>query len=164
MTTNFAETAPNDTNPRPTAVRDRVVVGVDDDIASITALHAAATEAAYRGADVEAVHVWQLPFTWGAPLVWTEEDYPTVFIGAQLQERIDKTLAARALAGERKVSITARVLEGAPAPVLRAVSEGAVLLVLGARHHSRFLGSVSSACASHPPCAVLIVPAPPESG
>jgi nucleotide-binding universal stress UspA family protein len=39
-------------------------------------------------------------------------------------------------------------------------THGAALLVLGARHHGWLVGSVSKATVAHPPCPVVVVPAP----
>jgi len=68
-------------------------------------------------------------------------------------------LAERAATGEPSVAITAQVMEGASAATLTAAARGAALLVLGARHHNRLLGSVSEACISHASCPIAVVPA-----
>lgn len=137
----------------------RVVVGMDDNAASKAALRFAATEAAYRGGDVLAINVWHYPYTWGLPTVWPEEANPSAYIMSQLQQIVDATLSERAAAGEPAVPITVEVVEGDAATVLNTVSRHALLLVLGARHHNRLLGSVSQACTNHPPCPVVVVPA-----
>jgi len=76
---------------------------------------------------------------------------------------VARVLAERVAAGEPDVEITAMVVEGVNADELRRAAEGVALLVLGARHHSRVLGSVSSAVLSHsadgPACPVVVVPA-----
>ncbi|MGI8879694.1 MAG: universal stress protein [Jatrophihabitans sp.] len=140
------------------AMGNRVVVGMDDDAVSITALRFAATEAAYRGADVLAVHVWHYPNTWGYPVLWTDETNPGTYILEQLQKTVDTVQAERAEAKQSTVSIRAEVVQGAYSEQLIAVADGAALLVLGARHHNRLLGSVSQACMNHPPCALVVVP------
>lgn len=137
---------------------------MDDDPVSVAALRFAATEAAYRGGDVLAVHVWHYPNTWGYPMVWPEETSPGTYILNELQKTVDAAIAERAEAGEPAVPIIAEVLEGVNAFALSAAAHGAALLVLGARHHNRLLGSVSQACTNHPPCPVVVVPAPSQPG
>lgn len=141
----------------------RVVVGMDDDLASIAALRFAATEAAYRGGDVLALHVWQYPSSWGFPGTWSMEYSPAAAILADLLERIAELQADRARAGEPLVVITAEVRQGIIDAEISAASHGASLLVLGARHHSWLVGSVSKATTAHPPCPVVVVPAPAVS-
>ena len=136
----------------------RVVVGMDDDPASLDALRFAATEAAYRGGEVVAIHVWRYPTSWGYPMVWPEDASPDKFFLAELTRRIAQVHAERARAGEAEVPITAQVVEGVDALALTTAAESAGLLVLGARHHNRFLGSVSQACINHPVCPVVVVP------
>ncbi|MGI8691809.1 MAG: universal stress protein [Geodermatophilaceae bacterium] len=143
----------------PLVGRNRVIVGMDDDPVSVIALRFAATEAAYRGGDVLVMSVWHYPYTWGLPTVWPEEANPSAHIMSQLQQTVDATLAERAAAGEPTVAITVEVIEGDAADALNYAASGAALLVLGARHHNRLLGSVSQMCTSHPPCPVVVVPA-----
>lgn len=136
----------------------RVVVGMDDDPVSVAALHFAATEAAYRGGDVLAVHVWHYPYTWGLPTAWPAETNPAADIHEQLQQTVDSAQAEREAAGEPLVPVSIEVLEGDAATVLTSAARDAALLVLGTRHHNRLLGSVSQVCVNHPPCAVVVVP------
>jgi len=147
----------------PTALAARVVVGMDDDPASVAALRFAAVEAAYRGGDVVALHVFHYPSIWGVFPVWPEEGQPAGYISSELQATVDAVLAERVAAGAPAVEITAMVVEGVNADELRRAAAGVALLVLGARHHSRILGSVSSAVLSHsadgPACPVVVVPA-----
>lgn len=164
MTTTTAITDPAPLRTDPTALAARVVVGMDDDPASVAALRFAVTEAAYRGGDVVALHVFHYPSIWGVFPVWPEEGQPAGYISAGLQETVDGVLAERVAAGEPAVEITAVVVEGINADELRRAAAGVALLVLGARHHSRVLGSVSAAVLGHsadgPACPVVVVPAP----
>ena len=147
----------------PATLATRVVVGMDDDPASVAALRFAAVEAAYRGGDVVALHVFHYPSIWGVFPVWPEEGQPAGYLGVQLQATVDAVLAERVAAGEPAVEITAMVVEGVNVDELRRAAAGVALLVLGARHHSRILGSVSSMVLSHsadgPVCPVVVVPA-----
>lgn len=141
----------------------RVVVGLDNAPESISALRFAATEAAYRGGDVLAVTVWQYPMTWGYPTIWPEAMDPGRYCRYDLLKAIETVQAERAVAGEPVVSMTAEVAEGAGADRLLAAADGTAMLVLGARHHSRLLGSVSQSCLSRAHCAVVVVPGPATS-
>lgn len=132
---------------------------MDDDPASLAALRFAATEAAYRGADVLAVHVWHYPPMWGYP-VWPEQLDLGSYISDKLNQTADAISAERADAGDPAVSIKVEVVQGVTAATLHEIASDAALLVLGARHHSLLLGSVSRACSNHPPCPVVVVPAP----
>lgn len=158
MTITAPAPTPVSTRTDAMATRHRIVVGLDDDPVSVEALRFAATEAAYRGVDVVAVHVWQWPSTWGMPMIWPEEADPGGFILDQLEQTVAGVLAERAVAGDPLVSIQPEVVQGVTVAALRDACREADLLVLGARHHNRFLGSVSSACAGHPRCPVVIVP------
>ena len=157
-----ADPAPLRTDPA--ALAARVVVGMDDDPASVAALRFAAVEAAYRGGDVVALHVFHYPSIWGVFPVWPEVGQPAGYLSSGLRATVDAVLAERVAAGEPAVPITALVVEGVIADELRRAAAGVGLLVLGARHHSRVLGSVSSTVLSHsadgPACPVVVVPAP----
>lgn len=160
MTTTAAPATPGND---PATLAARVVVGIDDDPASVAALRFAAVEAAYRGGDVVALHVFQYPSIWGVFPVWPEEGQPAGYLSGQLQATVNSVLAERVVAGEPAVKITAMVVEGVNVDELRRASAGVALLVLGARHHSRILGSVSSMLLSRPAdgpaCPVVVVPA-----
>ncbi len=157
------------TAPQPTSASaiqhspaHRIVVGMDEHPASVAALRFAATEAAYRGGEVQAVHVWQIPALWGVEGSWPADLQPDSFIHERLQKTADTVQAERARAGEPAVSITVEVVQGNPAVTLSAVAEGCALLVLGTRHHNRLFGSVSLAAAKHPTYPIVLVPPPAE--
>ena len=144
------------------ATMSDVVVGVDDSPESLEALRVAASEAAFRRVGVRAIHVWHFPSTWGVPLAWPAEANPGEYVEKRLLDEARQLETARQAAGEPPVGITVEVIEGDAENELRAAARGAPLLVLGARRFhgpSSILGSVSHACAAHPPCPVLIVPA-----
>ena len=153
--------------PAPVDLGRRVVVGVDGDPAGLAALRFAAVEAAHRGGDVLAVHVWHHPASWGiSATTWgyagvrLPDGEPARHILGALQGWVEQVQAERAASGAPAVVITAEVVEGVDARTLRATARGAALLVLGARHHSRLLGSVSQAVLAGAPCPVAVVPAP----
>lgn len=134
---------------------------MDDDPVSVDALRFAATEAAYRGCDVLAVHVWHYPAMWGYP-VWPEQTDLGTYILQTMQETVVGVLAERAVASEPVVAVSVEVLQGVTAAALHDISRDANLLVLGARHHNRLVGLLSRSVANHPLCPVVIVPAPPQ--
>ena len=138
----------------------RVVVGVDEDPASGEALRLAFAEAAYRGADVHALHVWTAASKWGDPNL-REIDKPAGdYALNKLNQVVNAVVRERAAMGEPAVAVLTEVVEGSASTELSNAARGAALLVMGKRHHNRLLGSVSQACINHPPCTVMIVPAP----
>lgn len=159
MTITVQTPSPADALPDSDSHRNLVVVGMDDDPASLAALRFGATEAAYRGGDVLAVHVWHYPAMWGYP-VWPEQTDLGSFIADQLRETANAVMTERAEAGEPAVAIAVEVVQGVTASTLHSAARDAALLVLGARHHSLLLGSVSRDISNHPPCPVVVVPVP----
>jgi nucleotide-binding universal stress UspA family protein len=139
----------------------RIVVGVDGSPASRRALGWAVDEARARGGRVEAVHAWHVPATAVAFGAVPPEGGDTDEARARrrLDEIVDGTPSSD-LAGPIE-----RVVTYGPAPlVLLEAAKGADLLVVGRRGLGGFagllLGSVSTHCAHHAPCPVLIVPPP----
>jgi nucleotide-binding universal stress UspA family protein len=145
--------------------RLRVVVGVDGSRDSIAALRAGAWAAAARGATLVAVTAWTVPLIAPhAPSVLS--DLRTAAVG-MLRAALED-----AFHGSAVVPIDAVVRSGSPASVLVEEAADALLLVVGTRGHGGFVGllvgSVSSACAVHAPCPVLVMhhgdPLPRASG
>lgn len=139
----------------------QVVAGVDGSEGSRHSLEWAMREAAARDAVLQPVIVWQSRYDFGElPYVPVDEEK----IAAGARERLDKMIAevAGAAAGERAVRVDPLVLHGDPAQQLCASSAEAALLVVGARGHGGFgglmLGSVSTKCAHHSQCPLVIVP------
>lgn len=135
--------------------RRRIVVGVDGSPGSKAALAWAAGQARLQGCALEAIITWDPVAT-----PWTP--YPLDLINdlriendKLLNETIDEVLGA-----DRGVDVRARVVEGAPGRVLVHAAETASLLVVG--RHGRHewtgrLGSVSTYCAHHANCPVVVV-------
>lgn len=133
----------------------RIVVGVDGSAGSKAALRWAARQARLQGGSIEAIITWDPVAT-----PWTP--YPLDLISELaieneklLHDTIDEVLGA-----DRGVDVRARVVEGSAGRVLVKVAETASLLVVG--RHSRHewtgrLGSVSTYCAHHATCPVVIV-------
>jgi nucleotide-binding universal stress UspA family protein len=138
-----------------------VLVGVDDSPASLAAIRVAADEAALRGTDVLAIHVWHYPSSWGVPLVWPEDANPGRYVLDRLTAEVEDVNVERRSAGKADVTIRIEVIEGDAVKELRSAAANASILVLGERggfSPRQILGSVSHGCAVHPPCPVLIVP------
>jgi nucleotide-binding universal stress UspA family protein len=137
----------------------RILVGVDGSEGSLRALRWALKEAAVRGQEVDAVIVWQSPYDFGGGLYYLRVDEEEIVRRAR--ERLAESIAE--VAGQTpSVEIHQVVLQGDPAKTLCAWSGDADLLIVGSRGHGGFaplsLGSVSSKCAHHSRCPVVIVP------
>jgi nucleotide-binding universal stress UspA family protein len=135
---------------------ERVVVGVDGSPTSIRALQWALRYAERTGAKIEAVHAWQIPTSYGAPVALLPgEDFAATAERA-LNRSVDQEVGGR---GGIEVERTADM--GYPPKVLVEHSKTADLLVVGSRGHGGFsgtlLGSVSLHCVSHAACPVVVV-------
>ena len=134
-------------------------MGVDSSDGARRALEWAVAEARLRGAAVEAVHVWQLPYFLSTPL----GDLPIERgdLEDTAQAELDGVVDAIDATGLAE-PIIRTVAVGNPAGVLLETARDADLLVVGARGHGGFagllLGSVSQQVVHHAPCPVVIVP------
>lgn len=137
------------------ARHDRIVVGVDGSDCSVEALRWAAEEARLRGAQVEVLYVWHLPYGGAqvAALPYPDEEFEA--IGAQVLEYTINE------AGELDVAVERRVEHGHAANELIEASQRADLVVIGSRGHGgvagTLLGSVSQRVATHAACPVVVV-------
>ena len=147
----------------PTAER-RVVVGVDGSQPSRHALQWARFMAHGLHAAIDAVTVWDISAVMAAG--WVDDWNPEKETAAQLHTTLEEVLGSQPL-----VAVRESVRRGSAARELVQASQGAQLLVVGSRGHGGFtgllLGSVSSACAEHAHCPVLIIhgdtPPPPPA-
>jgi nucleotide-binding universal stress UspA family protein len=138
----------------------RIVVGVDGSVGSRRALQWAVDEARLRGASVECVHAWNLPFVAGYP-------YGTpVLEAAALEQDAERALHEIVAAIDTTglaAPIEERVETGVASQVIVEAAKGADLLVVGSRGLGGFkgllLGSVSHQVVQHAPCTVVVVPA-----
>ncbi|WP_347568514.1 universal stress protein [Kitasatospora aureofaciens] len=133
----------------------RIVVGIDGSEPSKAALRWAVGQAALTGAVVHAVAAWEYPslYGWFAPMV--DEGF---------EQAAHRTLTAEVddvIGPERPVAVRESLVLGHAAQVLLEAAEDADLLVLGSRGRGTFartlLGSVSTRCAVHGACPVVIV-------
>ena len=152
MPETFRDPAPPDPESGPPAM----IVGVDGSESSVAALRYAAELAPKLGLTLRALAVWNYPsFLYGGyypQLDWTPEDDARRIVAKAAEEVFGETPPEW---------FATRTLQGRPTEVLLAESERAEMLVLGSRGHGGFagllLGSVSSACAEHASCPVLVV-------
>lgn len=131
----------------------RIVVGVDGSEPSIEALRYAAKIARGLGCSLHAITTWEFPVTDVYP---TGDWFPEKDAGELLASAIELAFGDR-----RPQGLTSAALPGGTARVLIEQSTGAEMLVLGSRGHGGFvgllLGSVSTTCAAHAKCPVLVV-------
>lgn len=140
--------------------RGRIVVGTDGSPSSVGAVRWALEAAALVGARLDVVLVWNpdIDFGWlGTPPVhgWITDP-------AEQGHALVRSVLDRACEEPPADTVRTFVIEGDPVQCLLAHAVGADVLVLGDRGAGGFLGlqlgSVASACVSHAPCPVLIVP------
>ncbi|MBO4205038.1 universal stress protein [Micromonospora echinofusca] len=136
-----------------------VVVGVDGSPRSRAAVAFAADQAAWRGAELVALHAWRYPASEGPgdmqPLVYDEREV----------DDEERRILAESTAGlaERypEVTVTRRVVRARPARALVEESRRAQLVVVGARGLGGFaalvLGSVSHTVLHHSDCPVAVL-------
>lgn len=130
----------------------RIVVGVDGSPESENALRWAAQLSRWTGAGIDALVAWQYP-----PYGWTTPDWdPAKDAGQALADTVDA-----AFGDEPPADVNLVTREGHAAQVLIDSSKTALVLLVGSRGRGGFaqalLGSVSSKCAEHASCPVLIV-------
>ncbi|MEV6426415.1 universal stress protein [Nocardia sp. NPDC051463] len=134
-----------------------VVVGVDGSPVGEAAIAAAFTEAAERGAELVAVHVWS---DWDSGRFAGHAGLP----GVQL-DSVERAILAERLAGWQEkfpeVRVARKVDVAAPAPHLLSWSKIAQLLVVGNRGRGgfagMFLGSTANNLVQHASCPVMVV-------
>lgn len=123
---------------------------------SVAALRWAARIAPALDATITAVAAWHFPvdtgFGWSMPPGWDPE--------AAAREVLEDALTT-AFGDKPPQGLTRRTVMGHAAYVLIEESRSAQMLVVGSRGHGGFagllLGSVSSACAEHAQCPVMVV-------
>jgi nucleotide-binding universal stress UspA family protein len=139
-----------------TAAR-RVVAGVDGSPQSVRALRFAHDAAALRGAVLEVVHTWTVPYLgFTGPVPWPQE------VLDEVEEQASATLkdSVRRAAVDARAQVKSYLVQGPTAPSLLAAAEGADLLVVGCRGYGGWkgllLGSVSTQCVTRAPCPVAV--------
>jgi nucleotide-binding universal stress UspA family protein len=135
-----------------------IVVGVDGSPQSIEALREAAELARLLDAPLQALNAWQFPvgYDGGFPKeMWSPE--------AESERLLESAIGA-AFPDGRPAGLAVTSAAGPAAGVLVDKSREACMLVLGSRGRGGFagllLGSVSTSCAQHAHCPVLIMHGP----
>jgi nucleotide-binding universal stress UspA family protein len=140
------------------SVDGRVVVGVDGSVASERALEWAAAEATRRGAVLEVVHAWMVPYPLSSADVFTDPA-PFEACGAEI---LDRAMASLLASGHAPARTRPVLVSEYPSHALVHAAEGAALLVVSSRGRGGFagllLGSVSQNCVHHAPCPVAVIP------
>jgi nucleotide-binding universal stress UspA family protein len=149
--TNHENSSRSDSTATP---QGAIIVGYDASPSSLAAVRRAVSLGSQLQRDVRVVVAWHMPISYsGFPLTgWSPQDD-----AQQMLEALASTLFPQGVPS----SFTAVSVEGEPAKVLINESVGAEMLLVGSRGHGGFagllLGSVSSACAEHATCPVLIM-------
>lgn len=131
-----------------------IVVAVDGSDSSLDALRHGIRVASAFNAPLEAVTVWHFPYVAYAPMPvpWDPENDAKAILESSLQ---------KVFGADRPPWLSWHISEGLPAETLIRECKGAGMLVMGSRGHGGFsgllLGSVSSQCAEHAECPVLVV-------
>lgn len=129
-----------------------IVVGVDGSPQSILALRWANKLAGPLHATIKAVTAWNMEVMYGPYLASDGR--------SEAQEVLSQALVD-AFGDDKPEGLVAECLRGQSARMLIEEAKSAQMLILGSRGHGGFagmlLGSVSSACAAHASCPVLVV-------
>jgi len=132
-----------------------IVVGVDGSGCSVEALRLAARLAPALSARIRAILCWDYPIFYSGFTPMGLDAYEKS-AGISLQSALEE-----AFGPELPANLSSEVRQGPPAAILVEESFDARMLVLGSRGLGGFrgllLGSVSSICASHAHCPVLVV-------
>jgi nucleotide-binding universal stress UspA family protein len=144
---------------RPDPGSGRVVVGVDGSRGSVRALRFAHDASAHRGAVLEVVHTWTVPYAgFAGPVAWAQDALDEV------EDRASATLrdsVRRAAIDATRARVRTYLVQGPSAPSLLEVAAGADLLVVGSRGYGGWkgllLGSVSTRCVTQAPCPVAVI-------
>lgn len=142
----------------------RIVVGIDGSDESVAALRWAIAEASLRKTGILALHCWVYPTSVGFPTMMLTD----VGMIQKSSEALLADVIAQASAGSPAtaptVPIESVVTEGSAAQALVDASEGAEMVVVGARGHGGFMGlligSVASQVVHHAKCPVVVIPKP----
>ena len=146
---------------------ETIIVGIDGSAGSRAALAWAFAEAIQRKARVVALSVWQFPYLALGPSPLGGTVVPIDELQASSEASLAEILAEVGIPDGVEVVPVAK--EGSASNTLLdlATSEGATLLVIGARGHGGFagllLGSVATQCVNHATVPTVVVPLPPTA-
>ena len=139
---------------------EKIVVGIDGSNASRDALRWAVEDARARGAEVVALHAYDVlvPVTDAVPTAPIDVPGLTAEVHDDAQQFVAKVVD-EVVGSSVSVDVAPMAVEDAPAKALLDASRDADLLVVGSHGHGLsglLLGSVSLECAQHAACPVVI--------
>jgi nucleotide-binding universal stress UspA family protein len=138
----------------------KIVVGIDGSDASKEALRWAVEDARARGAEVVALHAYEVPAPAADASPVAPVDLPALVGEAHEGALQFVTDVVAEIAGNSvSVDVAPIAVEDTPASALLDAARDADLLVVGSHGHGLsglLLGSVSLECAQHAACPVLI--------
>jgi nucleotide-binding universal stress UspA family protein len=139
---------------------EKIVVGIDGSDASRGALLWAVEDARARGAEVVALHAYEVvvPVTDAVPTAPVDLPALTAEVHEDAQQLIAK-IVDEVVGSSVSVDVAPIAVEDSPANALLDAARDADLLVVGSHGHGLsglFLGSVSLECAQHAACPVVI--------
>ena len=139
---------------------EKIVVGIDGSEASKHALRWAVEDARARGAEVVALHAYEVPVPAPDAVPAPPVDLPglTAEVHDDAQQYVTKVVD-EVVGNSMSVDVAPIAVEDPPAKALLDASRDADLLVVGSHGHGLsglLLGSVSLECAQHAACPVLI--------
>lgn len=141
-------------------VTGKIAVGIDGSECSKEALAWALEEAALRGAEVIAVHAYQIPLV-VPPVGGFAYTIPDIDFEAEARQLLDNAIK-EVTGGAEPVTIERRVAQRGSAEALIRTSGAVDLLVVGSRGFGGFrgllLGSVGHQCVQHAHCPVVVIP------
>ncbi|MEO7573024.1 MAG: universal stress protein [Acidimicrobiales bacterium] len=144
---------------RSEGLMERIVVGIDGSQTARRALRWAIKEARVRGASLEVVHSWHVPYVGGYPYAGAAFD-PAPFEAAARQT-LDVAVDGEDTSGLAEPAQRLLVMGSAAQAILES-AKGADLVVMGSRGLGGFkgllLGSATHQVAQHATCPVVIVP------
>jgi len=138
----------------------KIVVGIDGSDASKQALRWAVEDARVRGAEVVALHAYEVPVLAPEAVPVSPVDLPGLVAEAHAGAQQFVTEVVAEVAGNAvSVDVAPIAVEETPARALLEAARDADLLVVGSHGlglSDLLLGSVSLECAQHAACPVLI--------
>jgi nucleotide-binding universal stress UspA family protein len=138
---------------------EKILVGIDGSDASKAALRWAVEDARARGAEVVALHAYEVAVPAADAVPVAPVDLPALI--AETHEgalRFVTEIVDEVVGNAVTVNVAPIAVEDEPVRALLDAARDADLLVVGHRGHrlSGLLGSVSLECAQHAACPVLI--------
>jgi nucleotide-binding universal stress UspA family protein len=145
---------------RPGAPAGRVVAGVDGSSSSVRALRFADQEARARGAALQVVHAWRLPYLGFAGRSGSLPQDVVDEFGARAGETLRDSMR-RGSVDTTRPDVEMWLVEGLPNLSLLHAAGNADLLVVGSRGYGGWkgllMGSVSAQCVTQAPCPVAVI-------